>query len=86
MVLTAGRKKLSMNDDRQRGEEVAIVLLGPAIDVRKRAGKQWKAWDPSAVSCLPVGEGTNTKWDVVSCYAPTGAASRQEQDAFFQDL
>ena len=39
VVLTAGRKKLSMNDDRQRGEEVAIVLLGLAIDVRKRAGK-----------------------------------------------
>ena len=71
----------------QGGEGVVIVLLGPAIIAWKRAGKQWKAWGPRAVSaCLQVGEGMKTKLHVVSCYAPTRAASRQVKDAFYQDL
>ena len=54
-MLTAGRQKPSKGDDMQRGEEVVIVVLGPAIDAWKRAGKQWKTWGPRAVSvCLRV--------------------------------
>ena len=66
---------------------MAIVPLGPAIDAWKRAGKQWKAWGPRAVSaCLHVGEGTKTKLHVVYCYAPTRAANKQVKGAYFQDL
>ena len=66
---------------------MVIVLLGPAINAWKTSEKQWKAWDLRAVStCLQVGEGTNTKLHVMSCYAPMRAASKQVKDAFFQDL
>ena len=87
VVLTAGRERPSEGDDMQRGEGVAIVLLGPAIDAWKRTGKQWKAWGPRAVSaCLQVGERIKTKLHMVLYYAPTRAASRQVKDAFYQDL
>ena len=73
VVLTAEREMPSEGDDIQRDEGVTIVLLDPAIDAWKRAGKQWKAWGPRAVSaCLQVGEGTKTKLYVVSCYLPRG--------------
>ena len=87
MVLTAGRERPSEGDDMQKGEGVAIVLLGPVIDAWKRAGKQWKTWGPRAVSaCLQVGEGMKTKLHVLSCYAPTRAASRQVKNTFYQKL
>lgn len=53
VVLTAGREKPALDDRVQRGEWVAIMLFGPAIDAWKRAGRQWKAWSPRTVSaCL----------------------------------
>ena len=37
--------------------------------------------------CMPAGRKRDkTKLHVVSCYAPTKAASRQVKDTFFQDL
>ena len=64
-----------------------MIVLDPAIDTWKRTGKQWKAWGSRAVSaCLRVGEGVKTKLNVVLCYVPTRAASRQVKDAFFQVL
>ena len=41
-----------------RGEGVALVLSGLAVDAWKRGGSQWTAWSSRAVSaCLQVGKG-----------------------------
>jgi hypothetical protein len=40
----------------QRGEGVALVLIGPAIQVWRAAGQQWRAWSSRLVSvCLQTG-------------------------------
>ena len=49
IVLTSGREKPALNDSKQRGEGVAIMLSGPAVDAWKRAVKQWKAWSSRVV-------------------------------------
>ena len=52
----SGKRKCaasSKDDDMQRQEGMAIVLLGPAIDAWKRTGQRWKAWGPRAVSQHP---------------------------------
>ena len=50
------------------------------MEAWRRTGRQWKAWSSRAVSvCLQVGGGGGARerlHDVVSCYAPTRAASR----------
>lgn len=85
MVLTAGRKVPEQTGDvRQRGEGVAIVLSGPAINAWKAGGSRWKAWSSRLVSAsLMVGK---IKLHVLSCYAPTFAASREEKNSFFECL
>ena len=63
------------------------VLTDWAIDAWKPTGGQWKAWSSRAVSaCLLLGVRSRDKLHVVSCYAPTRAASRQEKDTFFDEL
>ena len=87
VILTSGREKPAVGESIQRGEGVAIVLTGPAVDAWRRAGRQWKAWSSRMVSaCLQVGEGSGGILHVVSCYAPTRAASREMKDAFFLEL
>ena len=46
VVLTAGRNVPGAMGpgDRQRGGGVAIVLSGPAVDIWRAGGSQWKAW------------------------------------------
>ncbi len=58
MVLTAGRKVSGQTDGvRQRGEGVAIVLTGPAINAWRSGGNRWKAWSSRLVSAsLKVGK------------------------------
>ena len=71
----------------KRGEGVAIVLTYWAIEAWKAAERQWKAWSSRAVSaCLQLGGRSRHKLHVVSCYAPTRAASRQEKNTLFDEL
>jgi len=44
VVLTSGRKVPIAGRSGQRGEGVAIVLNGPAIQAWMNGGSQWKAW------------------------------------------
>ena len=83
-VLTSGRKTPSVDENSQRGEGVAIVLMCWAVEAWKACGSKWRAWSPRLVSaCLQVGK---KKLHVASCYAQTRAASREEKDNFFNDL
>ena len=71
----------------QRREGVALVLRGQALVAWRRGGQQWKAWSLRCVSVvLQVDKRTVSRIQVVSCYAPTRAASREDKDAFFQEL
>ena len=82
-VLTSGRKTPSVGENSHRGEGVAIVLMGWAVEAWKACGSKWRAWSPRLVSaCLQVGKNT---LHVASCYAPTRTASR-EKNKFFSDL
>ena len=87
VVLTAGREIPTGRGVRQRGEGVAIVLSGPAVHAWKSGGSKWRAWSSRLViATLDVGGGNGGKLHVLSCYAPTFAASRDEKDAFFDTL
>ena len=66
----------------QRGEGVALVLLGDAIAGWEVAGKQWKSWSARMVSCFKIGEKPHDILHVVSCYAPTWGSSRVMKDEF----
>ena len=52
VVLTAGRDVPGIGHVKQRGEEVAIVLTGPAIGAWKAGGKCWKAWNSRIISAI----------------------------------
>ena len=87
VVLTAGRTTLAQGEPVQRGEGVALVLSGLALDAWKKGGKQWKVWNSRCVSaCLLMPGSRRRKLHVVSRYAPTRAASRKDKEAFFQML
>ena len=84
VVLTSGREVPIGSGVRQRGEGVAIVLAGPAVHAWKAGGCKWKAWSSRLVTAtLDVGGGQQ---HVLSCYAPTFAASREDKDIFFDTL
>lgn len=87
VVLTAGRPTPGIGEPRKRGEGVALVLSGPAIAAWRAAGEQWRPWSSRLVStCLQTGGRKADRLHVLSCYAPTRAASRETKDKFFQDL
>ena len=76
VVLTSGREKPVQGDTVKREDGIAIVLTDWAIDAWKAAGRQCKAWSSSAASAyLQLGGRSRDKLQVVSCYAPTRAAS-----------
>ena len=86
VVLTAGRKTPQRNESRQRGEEVAIVLSKEAATVWRAGGEQWSAWGSRIVKVsLGSGKGSLSRIHILSCYAPTFAASR-EDELFFNNL
>ena len=86
-MLAAGRPIPAAGEPIKRGEGVAIVLSGPAITAWRTAGEQWKAWISMLVSaCLQTGSRKADHLHVLSCYAPTRAASRAAKDEFFRDL
>ena len=71
----------------QRGEGVVLVLRWQALAAWRHGGQQWKAWSSRCVSAvLQVDKRTVIRIHVVSCYALTRAAHREDKDAFFQEL
>ena len=87
VVLTAGRNTPAQGEIVQRGEGVTLVLRGLALAGWRRAGKRWKAWSPRCVSaCLQMDGSAGSRLHMVSCYAPTRAASREDKKAFLQEL
>ena len=71
----------------QRGEGVAIVLTGPAVRAWKEAGEKWKVWSPRLISAqLRTGKRKHDILYILSCYAPTRAATQDEKDSFYDDL
>ena len=88
-VLTAGRNLPQEGQPRTRGEGVAIVLTGHAITAWRAGGEQWKSWGSRIVKASLGVKNKDTKtkrMHIISCYAPTFAASRAEKDAFFDQL
>ena len=87
MILSSGRRTPSEGECAQRREGVALVLRGKALEAWRRGGQQWKVWSLRCVSAvLQEDRRTVSRIHVVSCYAPTRAASREDKDAFFQEL
>ena len=77
VVLTSGRKVPIAGRSDQRGGGVTIVLSGPTIQVWMNSGNQGKAWRARLVpATLDCGE----CFHVLSCYAPTFAAKREDKD------
>ena len=59
-------------------------MSGEAIHAWKAGGSQWKAWSSRLVTAtLEIGYG---QLHILSCYAPTFIASREEKDKFYNDL
>ena len=87
IVLTSGRPTPQPGQSGQRGEGVALVLSGPAKDAWKAGGQQWRSWNSRLISAAfgKPGSGSD-RLHVLSCYAPTFAASRVEKDQFFDSL
>ena len=66
---------------------MSIVLSGKAASSWKAGGGQWKTWSLSLITAtLEVGNGSGECLHVLSCYAPTFAASRKEKNTFFGNL
>ena len=88
VMLTAGRPTPEAGEHRQGGEGVAIVLTGEAMETWKVGGEQWKAKGSRLITAtLKNGGGRHPhNLHVISCYAPTFAASREEKDHFNNDL
>ena len=88
VVLTTGRDVVPGGDEvRRRGEGVAIVLSGEAVRAWKEGGSRWKAWSSRLVSAnLKVGNGSRDRLHILSCYAPTFAASRKDKNIFYTTL
>ena len=87
VVLTAGREVPNTGEVRQRGEGVAIVLSGEAMSAWRAGGSQWRGWSSRLITAkLKVGSGSGGCLHVLSCYAPTFVASREEKNKFYDSL
>ena len=62
------------------------MLVGPALAAWKRGGKQWRAWSSRCLSALLEFTGCTGRLHVLSCYALTRAARREDTDDFFNRL
>ena len=75
------------NEAMQRGEGVALILLGDAISGWEAGGKQWKSWSARMVSaCFKIGEKQHDFLYVVSCYAHTWSSVRERSFSWSNDL
>ena len=52
VVLSSGRPVPTAGGNHHRGEGVALVLRGPAIQAWKAAGSKWKAWGSRLISVV----------------------------------
>ena len=87
IVIAAGRPIPPDGEIRQRGEGVAIVLSGPAVQAWEADGKQWKAWSSLVVTVtLLTGKRTADRIHILSCYAPTFAANRIDKEKFKDEV
>ena len=87
LVLTAGRPVPRADRQRERGEGVALILKGPAVQAWKAGGSRWKSWGSRIISAsLRVGTHCSKQLHVLSCYAPTYSSSREMKEAFYNDL
>ena len=48
-MFTSGKEVPPSNEAMQRGEGVALVLLGDAVSSWEAGGKQWKSWSARMV-------------------------------------
>ena len=55
MALVAGREVPQEEGVRRRGEDVAIVLSGPAMKAWRSGSNQWKAWNSKLATCSYTG-------------------------------
>ena len=86
MVITAGRPTPQGDQSRQRGEGVAIVLRGPAIEAWRNGGDQQKSWGSRLLKItLDTGQKAG-RLHILSCYAPTYGASREAKTNVFNHL
>ena len=86
IVISAGRPIPQGDQSRQRGEGVAIVLCGPAIDAWRHGGDQRKSWGSRLLKVtLDTGQKAG-RLHVLSCYAPTYGSSREAKTTFFNNL
>ena len=84
--LAAGHPVPKPGETLQRGEGVAIVLTGPAVRAWREAGEIWKVWSPCLILAqLRTGKREHDILHILSCYAPTEAATRGEKDSFYDD-
>ena len=89
VVLATGRPVPGPGEPLQRGEGVAIVLSGPAVGAWREAGETWRAWSARIISTKIQLRKSQKKTDtlhILSCYAPTRAASRIVKNQFYDDL
>ena len=87
IVLAAGDPVPRPGETLQRGEGVAIVLTGPAMRAWREARERWKVWSPRLISAqLRTGKREHDTLHILSCYAPTRAATRGEKDSFYDGL
>ena len=87
VVLTSGRVVPEQEGSRQKGEGIAVVLSGSAVSAWKAGGSQWKAWSSRLMRVsLKIRSRPCDQLHVLSCYAPTFVACRDEKNAFFNSL
>ena len=89
IVLSSGRPVPQEGESLRRGEGVAIVLSGRALQAWRAGGSQWQAVSPRiAVARLRMSaqKKKSLSIHVVVCYAPTFRSSCDAKDIFFGDL
>ena len=86
VVLIAGQPTPADGVTVQRGERIASVLVGHALAAWKCGGKQWRVWSSRCLSALLEFTGCTGRLHVLSCYAPTRAALREDTDDFSINL
>ena len=89
IVIAAGRPTPPVGETRQRGEGVAVVLNGPAVQAWEAGGKQWKAWSSQLVTATLLtkrGKRASDCIHILSCYAPIFSASRADKEKFKNEV
>ena len=97
VVLAIGRQVPGPGEPLQRGEcrsralqrgepeNVALVLSGPAMGAWREAAREVVEGLEFATHLYPVADRQGEVY-VISCYAPTRAASRAQKDQFYDDF